>query len=75
VTTKVMNQVFDRGSSQVRVMKLRLIAKISEVDNQDFQDGYGHHSKWARRHEKAPRTNYVAPEPGELEIELNRLLA
>jgi hypothetical protein len=69
-----MNQVFDRGSSQVRVMKFRMLAKISEADNQDVQDGYGHTSKWARRHDKAPGTNYVAPEPAELESELKRLV-
>jgi hypothetical protein len=74
VTTEVMNQVFDRGSSQVRVMKFRMLAKITDADNQDFQDGYGHTSKWARRHDKAPGTNYVAPEVADLEVELKRLV-
>lgn len=72
--SEIMNQVFDRGSSQVRVMKFRLLAKITEVDNQDYQDGYAHTSKWSRRHDKAPSTNYVAPEPVDLESELNRLI-
>lgn len=73
VTTEVMNQVFDRGSSQVRMMKFRLLAEITEADNQDVQDGYGATSRWGRRHDKAVETNYVAPEPTDLERELKRL--
>jgi energy-coupling factor transporter ATP-binding protein EcfA2 len=71
--TEIMNQVFDRGRSEVRVMKFRVLAQITESDGQDYQDGYGKTSKWARRHDKAPETNYVAPEPDELEAELKRL--
>ncbi|MGP5009202.1 AAA family ATPase [Brachybacterium tyrofermentans] len=73
VTTEIMNQVFDRGSSQVRMMKFRLLANISDADNQDVQDGYGATSLWGRRHDKAAETNYVAPEPADLERELERL--
>lgn len=73
VTTEVMNQVFDRGSLQARMKKFRLLVNISEVDNQDVQDGYGATSLWGRRHDKAPETNYVAPEPADLERELARL--
>lgn len=73
VTTEVMNQVFDRGSSQVRMMKFRLLAEITDADNQDVQDGYGATSLWGRRHDKSAETNYVAPEPADLERELTRL--
>lgn len=73
VTTEVMNQVFDRGSSQVRMMKFRLLAEITDADNQDVQDGYGATSRWGRRHDKSAETNYVAPEPADLEHELTRL--
>ena len=73
VTTEIMNQVFDRGSSQVRMMKFRLLAEITDADNQDVQDGYGSTSLWGRRHDKAAETNYVAPEPEDLEKELVRL--
>lgn len=73
VTTEVMNQVFDRGRSQVQMRKFRLLADITEADNQDVQDGYGATSLWGRRHDKAVETNYVAPEPADLERELTRL--
>ena len=74
VSTEIINQIFDRGKSEVRVLKLRLLAKFTEVDNTDFQEGYAHTSKWARRHDKAPVTNYVAPEPDEMQDELDRLV-
>lgn len=75
VITEVMHEVFDRGSSQVRMMKFRLLTKITEDDNQDVQEGYGKTSLWGRRHDKAAETNYVAPEPEDLEFELARLTA
>lgn len=74
VITEVMHEVFDRGSSQVRMMKFRLLPKITEADNQDVQEGYGATSRWGRRHDKAAETNYVAPEPANLEVELTRLI-
>lgn len=74
VTTEVMNQVFDRGSSQVRMMKFRMLARITEADDKDLQEGYGATSRWARRHDKAAETNYVAPEPADLERELERIV-
>lgn len=74
VTTEVLNQVFDRGSSQVRMMKFRMFAEITSDDNQDLQEGYGATSRWGRRHDKAVETNYVAPEHEDLERELKRLI-
>lgn len=74
VTTEVLNQVFDRGSSQVSMRKFRVLAEITPADDQDLQDGYGATSRWGRRHDKAVETNYVAPEPAELEREFQRLI-
>jgi hypothetical protein len=74
LSSEILNQVFDRGTSEVRVQKFRLLAGITKQDDQDVQDGYGHTSKWARRHDKAPGTNYVAPEPDEMQRELDRIV-
>lgn len=74
VITEIMHEVFDRGSSQVRMKKFRLLAQITEDDNKDVQDGYGETSRWVRRHDKAAEINYVAPETADLEKELNRLV-
>ncbi len=38
---------------------VRMLAKISDEDNAEYQDGYGKTSKWALRHDKAEETNYV----------------
>lgn len=74
VTSEILYQVFDRGRAHVQMQKFRVLAKVTEVDDQELQEGYGATSKWARRHDKAEETNYVAPEPAELENELNRLV-
>lgn len=74
VSTEILNQVFERGRSEVRPAKFRLFASITKQDDVDFQDGYAHTSKWARRHDKAPGTNYIAPDPDEMETELDRLV-
>lgn len=73
VTSEIINRVYDRSSSQVRPQMVRMLAKITEEDNKDYQDGYGHTSKWALRHDKAEETNYVPPEPDALEVEYDRL--
>jgi energy-coupling factor transporter ATP-binding protein EcfA2 len=74
VSTEIIDQIFDRGKSEVRVTKFRLLAGITEDDDKDFQEGYSSTSKWARRHDKAPIINYVAPEPPDLQNELDRLI-
>jgi energy-coupling factor transporter ATP-binding protein EcfA2 len=73
VTSEVLDEVYDRGTSEVRVMKFRVVAAVTDADNDDFQSGYGACSKWARRHDKAPETNFVAPETDELRAELDRI--
>jgi energy-coupling factor transporter ATP-binding protein EcfA2 len=75
ISTEIIDQIFDRGKSEVRVMKFRLLAGITESDDKDFQEGYGSTSKWSRRHDKSPITNYVAPEPPDLQKELDRLVS
>jgi energy-coupling factor transporter ATP-binding protein EcfA2 len=75
ISTEIIDQIFDRGKSEARVAKFRLLAGITKDDDKDFQEGYGSTSKWSRRHDKAPITNYVAPEPPDLETELERLVS
>lgn len=75
MTSEIVNRVYDRSKSEVRPQMVRMLAKITEDDNAEYQDGYGKTSKWALRHDKAEETNYVAPEPNELEAECDRLKA
>lgn len=75
VTSEVINRVYDRSKSEVRPQMVRMLAKISEADNKDYQEGYSRTSKWALRHDKSEEINYVPPEPSELKAEYARLKA
>lgn len=75
VTSEIANKVFDRSVSQVQPKMVRILSKFTDSDNKEFQDGYGLTSKWARRHDKAEETNYVPPEPNELEAAYDLLKA
>jgi hypothetical protein len=72
INLEIVNEVVDRGTSQVRPLKFRILAAITEDDDDDFQTGYGRCSEWARRHDKDPGVNFVAPEPADMEAELQR---
>ncbi|PKH41706.1 AAA family ATPase [Nocardioides alpinus] len=75
VNSEILDEVYDRGTAQVRVMKFRILSAVTADDAADFQAGYGACSMWARRHNKAPETNYVAPEPDEMLAEVERIRA
>ncbi|KAA1399575.1 AAA family ATPase [Aeromicrobium ginsengisoli] len=75
VTSEIINRVYDRSKSEVRPQMVRMLAKITEADNTEYQEGYSRTSKWALRHDKAEETNYVPPEPNELVAEYERLKA
>lgn len=75
VSVEIINEVVDRGTQEVRPKKFRILAAITQQDNDDFQAGYGRSSEWIRRHDKDASRNYVPPEPDELEAELFRLRA
>jgi energy-coupling factor transporter ATP-binding protein EcfA2 len=70
INLEVVDQLVDRGTSEVRPKMFKLLVHITEDDNREFQQSYGRISAWVRRHDKSPSTNYVAPEPAELEEEL-----
>ena len=75
INLEIVNEVVDRGTSQVRPSKFRILSAITSHDNDEFKAGYGRCSEWARRHDKAPEVNFVAPEPEDLEAELARFRA
>lgn len=73
VTAEILNQVFDRGRSEVRPLKFRLFAKITEADSDEFNVGYGRASKWSRRHDKADVVNYTPPTVEDMAAEIGRI--
>jgi energy-coupling factor transporter ATP-binding protein EcfA2 len=72
VNLNVVNELVDRGTSEVRPLKFRMLVGITDQDNIDYQSGYAKASEWAPRHDQAPEVNFMAPEPDELEAELTR---
>ena len=72
VNLDVVNELVDRGTNEVRPRMFKMLVGITEQDNNDYQSGYAKASEWAPRHDQAPETNFIAPEPDELEAELVR---
>lgn len=70
---EIAQPIFDLNSSEVHPKMLKVVARITEDDEQQFQTSYGRASEWARRHDKSPSLNYVPPEPAELENELGSI--
>lgn len=70
INLEIVYSVVDRGTSEVRPKMFKMLARITANDDREFQQSYGRCSAWARRHDKGPATNYVAPEPADLEQEL-----
>ena len=73
INLEVVGQVVDRGTQEVRPRMFRLLAKITEDDDREFQASYGRCSRWARRHDKSIETNYVPPTIDEMEAELQHV--
>ena len=75
VRSEVAYKLVDRGTTEVRPRMFKVIARITEADNTDFQTGYGATSKWARRHDKSEEVNYTAPTVDDMQAELDRIKA
>ncbi|MEX1078017.1 MAG: hypothetical protein WED09_02785 [Homoserinimonas sp.] len=73
VRNDIVGKVVERGTTEVRPKMVKLLARITEEDNTDFQSGYSQVSKWAPRHDKSEEVNFVVPSIDELEAELKRL--
>jgi hypothetical protein len=70
VNLEVVGKVVDRTTLEVRPKMFRVLARITDDDDKQFQESYGRCSRWARRHDKSPEINYVAPTVDEMAAEL-----
>jgi hypothetical protein len=70
INLEIVYTVVDPGTSHVHPNMFKVLARVTDDDDREFQQSYGRISGWARRHDKSLATNYVAPEPGDLETEL-----
>lgn len=69
ISMDIANQLVNKGTSEVRPRMFRVLAKISERDDEGSRRAMGG-VKWLRCRDKSTDTNYVAPEADELETEL-----
>jgi hypothetical protein len=67
---EIAQQIFDPAKSEVKPKMLKVISRVTDEDEQQFQKSYSKVSGWARRHDKSPSKNSVLPAPVELESEL-----
>ena len=70
ISMDIVDRLVDKGKSEVRPQMFRVLAKVTEDDNGEFQSSYSRCSEWARRHDKSLARNYVTPKVDELEKEL-----
>ncbi len=70
INLDIVNQVVDRGTGEVRPRMFRMLVRITEDDDHELQQSYSNCSQWARRHDKSPAVNYVAPDVTAMEDEL-----
>jgi hypothetical protein len=75
INMEIVNEVVDRGTSEVRPKMFRLLVRITEEDDREFQTSYSRCSLWARRHDKSPEINYVPPEISDMTNELSLVRA
>lgn len=70
ISLEVVGRVSDLATLEVRPKMFRMLASITTDDDKEFQESYERCSRWARRHDKSPALNYVAPTTAEMEKEL-----
>lgn len=70
ISMDVANSLVDRGTLEVRVRMMKIVAAITPDDEKQLQESYGRISRWAARHDKDQSLGYSAPTIEELEAEL-----
>lgn len=67
---EIVGPVLEEGGLEVRPKMVKVLARFSDDDHHEFEGSYGRASQWAKRHDKSPAVNYVAPDIDRLEEEL-----
>ncbi len=67
---EIVGQVLAEGGLEVRPKMVRLLARFSTEDHQEFDASYSRISQWAKRHDKSALVNFVAPDVAALNTEL-----
>lgn len=69
ISQNVADALVNRGTLEVQVTMMKVVARISDEDNKQFQESYKRCSRWARRHDKDAALIYSAPPIEDLEKE------
>jgi hypothetical protein len=67
ISVEIVSYLVDRARWEVRPKMVRLLAKVTDEDDREYQDVYDQCSQWTRRHDKNPEVNYVAPSSDQME--------
>ena len=70
IKERVLGTVFDLSAMELRPKKFRVLARIGERDDEQFQASYHRISRWVARHDKSTELNYTPPDVADLEKEL-----
>ncbi|CAI9419343.1 AAA family ATPase [Nocardioides sp. T2.26MG-1] len=69
ISQNVADALVNRGTLEVQVTMMKVVARITDEDNKQFQESYKRCSRWARRHDKDAALIYSAPPIEDLEKE------
>jgi energy-coupling factor transporter ATP-binding protein EcfA2 len=75
ISLEVIAPVVDPVTDFIKPQSFRVLSRITDTDNDEFQQSYSRCSTWLRRHDKSQTINYVAPEPHDLQAELTLVKA
>ena len=69
ISQNVADALVNHGTLEVQVTMMKVVARITDGDNKQFQESYKRCSRWARRHDKDAALIYSAPPIEDLEKE------
>jgi hypothetical protein len=69
ISQNVADSLVNRGTLEVQVTMMKVVARITNEDNKQFQESYKRCSRWARRHDKDTALIYSAPPVEDMESE------
>ena len=67
---EVVGPVLAEGGLEVRPKMVKVLARFTDQDEQEFDGSYARVSQWAKRHDKSAAVNFVAPDLDLLDEEL-----
>jgi energy-coupling factor transporter ATP-binding protein EcfA2 len=67
---EIVGQILAEGGTEVRPRMVKILAKFTERDHNEFDGSYSRVTQWLRRHDKSAAVNYVAPDISQLRAEV-----